>query len=168
MKSPAYQIRLMEPGEEAPVCKLVERVFVENEGKEFPQPSVNLFLAFVNPVRMAERVAQDLSFVLVAARGDNLVGMIEVRNYNHVALLFVDEDHQRQGLATQLLEKAIEMCREKYPAMRRLTVSASPYALPIYAHWGFHPIGEEMEMDGVRFTHMALDFLDERSEDPAD
>lgn len=161
MKSPAYQIRLMESGEEAPVCKLVERVFVETEAKEIPQQSISLFLSYVNPVRMAERIAQDFSFVLVAALGDELAGMIEVRNYNHVALLFVEESHQRQGVASQLLEKAIEMCREKNPALRRMTVSASPYALPVYAHWGFHPIGEEMEMDGVRFTHMALDFLDE-------
>ncbi|MRS05831.1 GNAT family N-acetyltransferase, partial [bacterium] len=129
--------------------------------KEFPQQSVSLFLSYVNPVRMAERIAQDFSFVLVAALGDELAGMIEVRNYNHVALLFIEEPHQRQGVASQLLEKAIEMCREKNPTLRRMTVSASPYALPVYAHWGFHPIGEEMEMDGVRFTHMALDFLDE-------
>lgn len=158
MNSPAYQIRLMESGEEAPVCKLVERVFITNEASEISQQSISLFLSYANPVRMAERVAQDFCFVLVAVQADQLIGMIEVRNYNHIALLFVDDEHQRQGIASSLLEVAIEKCREKNATLRRITVNASPYGLPVYAHWGFHPIGEEIEVDGMLFTQMALDF----------
>ena len=158
MNSPAYQIRLMESGEEAQVCKLVERLFIKNEANEISQQSISLFLSYANPVRMAERVAQDFCFVLVAVQADQLIGMIEVRNYNHIALLFVDDEHQRQGIASSLLEVAIEKCREKNAALRRITVNASPYGLPVYAHWGFHPIGEEIEMDGMLFTQMALDF----------
>lgn len=162
MNSPAYQIRLMESGEEAQVCKLVERVFLQNEATEISQQSISLFLSYANPVRMAERVAQDFSFVLVAAQGDRLIGMIEVRNYNHIALLFVDDEHQRQGVASGLLDSAIARCREKNLALRRITVNASPNGLPVYAHWGFHPIGEEIEVDGMLFTQMALDFLEGR------
>jgi len=158
MNSPAYQIRLMESGEEAPVRKLVERVFIANEASEICQQSISLFLSYANPVRMAERVAQDFCVVLVAVQADQLIGMIEVRNYNHIALLFVDDEHQRQGIASSLLEVAIEKCREKNAALRRITVNASPYGLPVYAHWGFHPIGEEIEVDGMLFTQMALDF----------
>jgi len=158
MNSPAYQIRLMESGEEAQVCKLVERVFIANEASEISQQSISLFLSYANPVRMAERVGQDFCFVLVAVQEDQLIGMIEVRNYNHIALLFVDDGHQRQGIASALLEGAIAKCREKNPTLRRITVNASPYGLPVYAHWGFHPIGEEIEMDGMLFTQMALDF----------
>ena len=158
MNSPAYQIRLMESGEEAQVCKLVERLFIKNEANEISQQSISLFLSYANPVRMAERVAQDFCFVLVAVQDDQLIGMIEVRNYNHIALLFVDDGHQRQGIASSLLEVAIKKCREKNAALRRITVNASPYGLPVYAHWGFHPIGEEVEMDGMLFTQMALDF----------
>jgi GNAT superfamily N-acetyltransferase len=158
MNSPAYQIRLMESGEEAQVCKLVERLFLQNEASEISQQNISLFLSYANPVRMAERVAQDFCFVLVAVQEDQLIGMMEVRNYNHIALLFVDDGHQRQGIASSLLEAAIEKCREKNAALRRITVNASPYGLPVYAHWGFHPIGEEVEMDGMLFTQMALDF----------
>lgn len=160
MESPEYQIRLMESGEEAPVCKLVERVFLQSEAGDFPQESISKFLSYANPVRMAERVAQDLSFVLVAVMNEEPVGMIEVRNYSHVALLFVNDDHQRRGLASQLLDMAVSMCRQKNPTLRRITVNASPSALPVYARWGFHPIGEELEMDGVHFTFMALNFHD--------
>ncbi len=162
MNSPAYQIRLMESGEEAQVCKLVERVFMANEASEISQQSISLFLSYANPVRMAERVAQDFSFVLVAVQADQLIGMIEVRNYNHIALLFVDDEHQRQGVASGLLDSAIARCREKNLALRRITVNASPNGLPVYAHWGFHPIGEEIEVDGMLFTQMALDFLEGR------
>ncbi|GAP13755.1 predicted acyltransferase [Longilinea arvoryzae] len=158
MESPEFQIRFMETGEEAQVCKLVERVFMQDDAQDFPQQGISEFLAYANPVRMAERVTQDLSFVLVAAVEDDLVGMIEIRNYNHIALLFVSDDHQRQGMASHLIEKAITICREKNTALRRITVNASPSALPIYAHWGFHPIGDQIEVDGIPFTQMALDF----------
>ena len=161
MNSPAYQIRLMESGEEAQICKLVERLFLKNEAGVISQQGISLFLSYANPVRMAERVAQDFCFVLVAVQEDQLIGMMEVRNYNHIALLFVDDGHQRQGIASSLLEAAIEKCREKNAALRRITVNASPYGLPVYAHWGFHPIGEEVEMDGMLFTQMALDFSED-------
>ena len=85
-------------------------------------------------MRIAERVAQDFCFVLVAVQADQLIGMIEVRNYNHIALLFVDDEHQRQGIASSLLEVAIEKCREKNATLRRITVNASPYGLSFF-HW---------------------------------
>lgn len=160
MESLVHQIRLMETGEEALVCKLVERVFMQGEAGDFTQPAISRFLSYANPVRLAERVAQDLSFVLLAIIEDEPVGMIEVRNYSHVALLFVDDDHQRHGLASQLLDRAVSMCRTKNPALRRITVNATPSGLPVYARWGFHPIGDELEMDGVQFIQMALDFHD--------
>lgn len=158
MESPDFQIRFMESGEEAQVCKLVERVFLQSDAQDLSQQGISEFLSYANPVRMAERVTQDLSFVLVAVVADEVVGMVEIRNFNHVALLFVSDDHQRQGLASHLVEKAISICREKNPVLRRITVNAAPSALPVYARWGFHPIGDEVEVDGIRFTHMALDF----------
>lgn len=137
---------------------MVKSVIIANDTSEISQLSISLILSYANPVPMSERMAKDFCIVLVAVQADQLIGMIEVRNYNHIALLFVDDEHQRQGIASSLLEVAIEKCREKNAALRRITVNASPYGLPVYAHWGFHPIGEEIEVDGMLFTQMALDF----------
>jgi GNAT superfamily N-acetyltransferase len=66
-----------------------------------------------------------------------IAGMIEVRNHKHITLLFVDEPYQGCGIGRALLEQAIDRCRNRFPHLTHITVNASPFAAPIYRHWGF-------------------------------
>jgi GNAT superfamily N-acetyltransferase len=43
--------------------------------------------------------------------------MIEVRNSEHVALLFVDKAFQQRGIAKELLHRALNICRNNDPAL---------------------------------------------------
>lgn len=43
-------------------------------------------------------------FVLVAQHTDKIVGFTTLDNGNYIDLLYVHEDHQRQGIAQQLLD----------------------------------------------------------------
>lgn len=75
---------------------------------------------------------------------------------DHITLLFVDLDFQRQGIARQLLAKAIELARAcGHPD---ITINASRHAKPIYARLGFVAEQTAVDQDGFIFTPMRLKF----------
>ena len=63
-------------------------------------------------------------------RDDVLAGMLEMRQNNHVALLFVAEPFQRQGFSRGLLGYAIDHVRREGGALERVTVNSSLYGSP--------------------------------------
>ena len=146
--------RVMEPDEVAGVSALILAAFDEFVGPEYTPQGVEEFQKYVQPDALAERTAQD-HFVLVAARGGELVGMIEMRQNNHVALLFVDKRAQGHGIARGLLDHALAAARSKMPELERVTVNSSRYGVPAYEKLGFRQTGHERAVNGIVFIPMA-------------
>lgn len=85
--------------------------------------------------------------------GDDLAGVVAIRDDKHLYHLFVSPQFQRQGLASQLWAHA------KADALRRgnlgeFTVNSSPFAVPVYAAFGFVAVGDKMETHGIAFVPM--------------
>jgi ribosomal protein S18 acetylase RimI-like enzyme len=144
----------MQPGEEERVSELVIQVFKTFIAPHYAQHGVEEILSYFNPGALASRARVD-HFVLLAKLKDDLVGVIEVRKHSHVSLLFVDGRYQRQGIARQLLNKSIEIIREKNPQLDKLTVNSSPNAVEAYRKMGFLAEGEERIIRGVKFQVMS-------------
>ena len=87
-----------------------------------------------------------------------MVGIIGVRNTNHVSLLFVDRDYHRMGIASGLIRRFIRDARTE--GITYVTVNSSPYAVGFYHKIGFINLSEEIEKDGIRFTPMRLEISD--------
>ncbi|HEX2907015.1 MAG TPA: GNAT family N-acetyltransferase [Phototrophicaceae bacterium] len=149
--------RRMQPGEEQAVYDMVERCFNTFITPDYVTEGVHAFLYYAHPAHMAERQQAD-HFVLVADCKGVIAGMIEMRDYDHVALLFVDEAFQRRGLSRELLRQALDICRQHRPDGREITVNSSPYAVPVYERLGFRATAPEQEKSGIRFTPMVLEF----------
>ena len=144
----------MQPGEEQEVSKLVVRVFKAFIAPYYSPQGVEEILSYVHPDALASRARLD-HFVLLAKVKDDLVGVIEVRKHSHVSLLFVDGRYQRQGIARELLNKSIEIIREKNPQLDKLTVNSSPNAVEAYRKLGFVAEEEERIIKGVKFQVMS-------------
>ena len=91
------------------------------------------FLRYAQPAALAERGLRS-GTVLVAEEGERLVGMLELRDLDHIAMLFVETPGQ--GIGGRLLEGSLEICRESKPCVEKVTVHASRYAVPIYRRFG--------------------------------
>jgi len=141
----------MKPGEEAKVCDLVAEAFNEFIAPGYTDEGVLRFYMYANPETMAERQGLD-HFCMVAELDGRIIGMIEMRNCNHISLFFVKE--RRKGIARDLLEHAIEECRGKKPGLKELTVHSSPYAVPVYERLGFTPTDEERIENGIVYVPM--------------
>ena len=154
--SQTFSFQLMQPGQEIRVCDLIIRVFEEWVAPDFSPNGVQEFLKYVQPDALRER-SQANHFALVAAMGDAIVGVIEIRNHEHVSLFFVDQEHMGEGIGRELWRRALDICRRENPDVREISVNSSPYAVPIYEKLGFRQTEPERVVDGILFIPMAIE-----------
>jgi GNAT superfamily N-acetyltransferase len=90
----------------------VLRVFVEFIAPQFSQEGIAEFIKFACSNALADRFRAG-NFILLAESEQSIIGVIEIRENDHVALLFVEKSHQRKGIAKELLLRSIETCRKR-------------------------------------------------------
>lgn len=120
---------------------------------DFSEQGARHFQAFVTPGALCERLEAQ-ALVLAAWIRDELVGIIELRDGSHIALLFTATAWQGRGVARTLLEAAVAASRVRYGTLEQLSVNASAFAVPVYEKLGFSVSGPEEVANGVRFTPM--------------
>ncbi len=121
---------------------------------DFTPKGINHFLAFVRPSTICERLEAG-ALILGAWEAEELVGIIELREGPHIALLFTSLPWQGRGIAKKLMEAALENYSSQHGEPEALTVNASLFAVPIYKKLGFVINGQEEDVNGVRFIPMA-------------
>jgi GNAT superfamily N-acetyltransferase len=164
---PAHAIQLprcrpMAAGEAGAVAALARRVFDSCVASGVSTAGRRSFLAYARPVRILERLDRGHR-VLVAQMEGRLAGMIEVRDDSHIAMLFVERDAQRLGVARMLIAAAFPAEGREASATARaaggagatITVNATPGSIAAYSQLGFRPTGPERESDGLRVLPMA-------------
>ncbi len=154
MTGPEVVFRSMAAGEEERVLKLVKLVFDQFESREYSVEGIHEFYRYANPAAMRKRAANHL--ILVAESAGQPIGMIEIRDCTHIALLFVHPDWHRQGIASTLFRRGVDLCRQQNDSIHFVTVNASPYAVDFYQKLGFLASQPENEVRGIRFTPMTL------------
>ena len=155
MKRMDIQYRHIKRGEESAVAALVEAVFMAHVAPLYTPEGVEEFLGYAEVSEFTRRLQRE-HVILVAETDVQIVGMIEIREQRHISLLFVAGAYQRRGIATELLARAIQLCRRVNPDLTALTVHASPNAVPIYRRLGFAASAEEQVVHGIRYTPMTL------------
>src|SRR4051812_20674639 len=89
----------------------------------------------------------------VALVGEQLAGVIAIRDNSHLFHLFVARGHQRRGLARRLWEQAHHEAQlQGNPGT--FTVNSSLNAVPVYAAFGFAPDGPVISAHGISFLPM--------------
>ena len=151
----ALIVRRIRSGEEVEVCRLVERVFGQFVAPEFPPEGVEEFLRFADPTALARRCAEG-QVVLVAEQAGHIVGMLELRGFAHIAMLFVRKPGH--GVGRALYEEAVRVCRASDAATGEIRAHASRYGVPIYRKLGFQAEGPERTENGITYVPMVASF----------
>ncbi len=155
------EIRQLHPAELEEALALVWDVFSEFEAPGYSQEGIDEFWRFIDLEYMTMQIGEGSMTFWGAFEDDFLVGVCAFRGLDHVSLLFVDAEHHRQGMATAMLKKALLDSKRLDPDLAVITVNSSPYAVPFYKAVGFVPTGPEQVEDGLIFTPMKLDSLQE-------
>jgi ribosomal protein S18 acetylase RimI-like enzyme len=148
-----YEIRATKSDEIDIALDLALKVFAQFEMPEYEEEALENFKCdcicndeFKNRYRLGENI------MLVAYNGDKILGMICERGNGHIAMLFVDGEHHRRGIATSLMHQMKEMLKDK--GIKIITLNSSPYGLSFYKHFGFVATDDEQRKNGFVFTPM--------------
>jgi GNAT superfamily N-acetyltransferase len=148
---------------EKDVMALVRRVFDEFCACDCDQFGLKVFYDFIEDYNFRERNLGN-SVTFIAKSGDVAAGMIELRDFNHVCLLFVDKHFQNKGIAGRLFDAACRLAIRE--GSRCIDVNASLYSMKVYEKLGFVKTDEVKEANGIKYLPMINNlhskFSDER------
>ena len=101
-------IRKCEPSDQKAVKKLIVKILKE----EFPKEAATL----QDLENISDSYGKLGETFFVAVSGDSIVGTVGIKREDErtamLRRLFVNSEHRRQKVGTQLVERAIEFCRE--------------------------------------------------------
>ena len=137
------------------VFTFISNVFNQFVASEFSQEGVDEFMKYIQPDELIRHIESN-HFALIAAIDDEIIGVIVLRDYNHVALFFVNASHQGKGVGKELLLRASKICARHDTDPSQITVNASPNSSATYLNLGFEPTDVEQCMSGIRFIPMVL------------
>lgn len=146
---------VMQPGQEKVVINIVKEAFDKSVASGYAQEGIEEFFKFANENSLAERTKSN-SFAIIAYQDKNAVGVIEIKDYCHIAMYFVKPYYQKKGCGKALFNEALSIIIRKGNGINRLTVNSSLNAVPSYERLGFKIQSKEQCFNGVRFIPMAL------------
>jgi predicted GNAT family N-acyltransferase len=135
------------------VTSMIKTVFDKFNAPGLSEAGIQSFYNQIAPETIQKRLLTN-SFMLVARKDDQIIGVIEIYYINHMLLLYTAEAWQGCGIARSLLDMGINKCCREHPDVTQITVGAFDYAVPIYAKMGFAIYAEEQIINGIRFTPM--------------
>ena len=138
--------------------ELVWQVFEKYEVPDYEEMGVQTFRHFIDYHNMVEKINQGEMRFWGCYLRNYLVGVIALREGQHISLLFVRDKFHHLGIAGNLVRMAVSQVEMEEPEIRAVTVNSSPYAVGFYEKMGFRALGPEQKADGIRFTSMRLDF----------
>lgn len=149
-------VRPVTMGEWETAMGLAWKTFLKFEGMDYEQEGIDNFQDFITD-QMLQRMFLLGEYILYGAyfRGQ-MVGIISLRNREHISLLFVDEEFHRMGIGRKLIYEVRKLERDM--GGYRLTVNSSPYAVGFYHKIGFVDTEAEQTKDGIRYTPMSWIF----------
>ena len=133
----------------APAARLIEHVFARDLAPDMTAVGRVAFRLYVTEKALAARLAAGCAaWGARPAAGDTagaLLGYLELcgrdgraDGLDHLSLLFVAGQYQRQGIGRRLLDAALRHLAEARPTVTALSVDAAPSAMPVYERLGFH------------------------------
>lgn len=146
-------------GEEDDIIRLTKKVFDEFVAPDFSAEGIRTFYEFNTREKIKERIATG-GFILTAKiENEKIVGVIEIRDQNHIARLFVDKIYQKHGIAKKLFSEALSISINLQPDLKTITVHSSPFAVNIYKKLGFQQTDSEQMKQGIRYIPMRFEIL---------
>jgi len=86
-------------------------------------------------------------------KAGEIIGVIGIRDASHISVLFVDEQHHRQGIARQMFGVVLDEIKRN-ARLTQVTVNSSPYAVQAYERLGFVKADEWQEKNGIVYLPM--------------
>ena len=135
--------------------ELAFKIFLKYEAEEYGQEGTDHFVSFVTDSTLKKMFLQGDYKLFLAETAEEIIGLISVRNGNHISLLFVDDKYHRKGVGSALITYLADYMKLTTD-FSKVTVNAAPYGIPFYHSIGFQDMGPMIKKDGISFVPMEL------------
>ena len=135
-------------------CALCKEVFLAFDAPDYTPHGVAFFLSYIAPDHLHSMVRQGRLRLYGAFENNALSGVLALRGFSHISLLFVRADKHRQGFGRSLVDYARQKAHKA--GKHQLTVNASPYAVPFYHAVAFCDTGSLTSQQGVLYVPMRM------------
>ena len=136
------------------ISELISSLSVKFIADTFSSYGREFLLGTMTPQAIKKYIQSGYRYHVAEVDG-SLVGVVAVRDNKHLYHLFVAEEYQRQGIAKELWQLAMEECLNNGNA-GEFTVNSSEYAQGVYRKLGFVAQPGPRIKNGVVFFPMSL------------
>lgn len=151
-------IRMLQEEELEQALQLAWDVFQEYEAPVYKQEGVETFHGYIQVDVVRQKVSSGKMILFGCFSEEELVGMLALRDQNHISMFFVKTEYHRKKVGRQLFQSCLNYVSTN-SEHHVITVNSSPYGVGFYHKLGFVDTGEEQERDGIRFTPMEYRLL---------
>ena len=144
------QIRELEKRDLVRVSALCMKAFMASVAPGLSNEGVETFKSIASVSSFSDRMKQD-NKILVCEENGSVIGVIELKEGRHVAMLFVASDYQERGVGRALVSAIMPFTRAE-----TITVSASLNSISAYLQYGFICVGDSDEKSGLKYQPMEL------------
>lgn len=129
------------------------RTFLKFEAKDYGMEGVDSFRNFISDPLLRRMFLLGTYHMFVATYHEKIIGMVSLRNENHISLLFVDEAYHKKGIGRRLIDTIGAFSKEEY-GKSDITVNAAPYGFGFYKKLGFFSTSPLLTNDGIKYICM--------------
>ena len=150
-----YLIKKMHFEELDKAFTLIWNTFLEFVAQYFSKEGIDTFRCdFIENKDFKDNFKNGNQIMYGAHSKEKLVGVVSISTNNHVSCVFIDKDYHRNGIATILFKRIISELKENQ--VEKISLNASPYALPFYHSIGFKDLDGQQDFHGMLYTPMEL------------
>ena len=131
--------------------EIIRDNFLETIAPDYTEEGVSVFMEFIDPENISKRIKQGNEFFCHRPE-DVLLGVSELREGNHIALLFVWNGARGTGIGRALMDELIERVGEN--KFDFITVNSAPGSEKFYAKMGFERTEGLQERSGIKYIPM--------------
>lgn len=147
-------IRMLEKEDIPEAVKLIREGYDKFVAHDYTPEGTVRFYEYASEEATRARFEGGTHFSMVAVSDGELIGIIEMRDYEHCSLFFVKARFHGQGMGRWLFEEAVAYSQIHKPNLQAITVHSSPYAVPVYKRLGFQTVGTLEEENGIVYQPM--------------
>jgi len=136
------------------VSNMLNNIFDEFVGKDYSENGIKTFKDYITPKNILERFNNKTSKFYIAKNNNEIIGILEVRNIEHISLFFVKKEYHGKGIGKKLLDNYIKTLKQDNIGIKIISVNSSFFAENIYSKMGFIKTNEIQERDGIKYIPM--------------
>jgi GNAT superfamily N-acetyltransferase len=136
------------------VSNMINNVFNEFVGIDYSENGKKTFKDYITPKNILERFNNKTSQFYVAKYINDIIGILEIKNKDHISLFFVKKEYHGKGIGKKLFDNYIKTLKQDNNGIKVITVNSSFFAENIYSKMGFIKTNEIQEKDGIKYIPM--------------